>query len=242
MSKIKYIKKEVEVKELQKDLGVKITPEMLVKRAGGQLNERMAGYLPKVIALGEGLLEPKTVHDVFTIDRIEDNVLYLENGEEFKSEPLCKMMSGADQLVVMCTTIGPVLEERVRELSNEGEFLESYLLDIYGATAVGVVRNSFYDRLVESFDGFGATVTLEPGQLDWNIRAQKAVFRLISPEKIGVSLNEGNMMTPIKTCTSVFGVGDVDKVKKGVIACAVCPRRKTCHYRHEAEEIMEGIY
>jgi hypothetical protein len=58
--------------KLKKSLEIKVTEEMLLKRAGGRSNERTAQYLPEIISLGEGLLEPKTVYDVFAIDKIEE--------------------------------------------------------------------------------------------------------------------------------------------------------------------------
>jgi hypothetical protein len=226
--------------KLKKSLEIKVTEEMLLKRAGGRSNERTAQYLPEIISLGEGLLEPKTVYDVFTIDKIEEKRLYLENGQVFRSEHLCKLLIGAEKLVVMCSTIGSALERKVRELSEAGDMLNSYLLDIYGAVAVGLLMRSLYQRIKqEDYAGFGITVYLEPGQLDWKISDQRVLFQLISPEQIGVSLNESFVMKPVKTTTGVFGIGDMDKVKKGVFACEVCPKRKTCSFRREAEELLQ---
>lgn len=65
------------------ELEIVITEEMLIKRIGGRSNETIAKYLPEVISLGESLLEPKIVYDLFTIDKIEEKKLYLENGEVF---------------------------------------------------------------------------------------------------------------------------------------------------------------
>lgn len=222
------------------ELEVIVTEEMLIKRTGGRSNETMEQYLPGIMSFGESLLEPKTVYDVFTIDKIEEKKLYLENGEVFQSEYLCKLLTGADKLMVMCCTIGPALERKVKELSNDGDLLKQYLLDVYGATAAGTLMRSLYERKVKDYTdkGYGVTVHLEPGQLDWNVRDQQVVFRLLSPEKIGVTLNDGNMMTPVKSTTGVFGIGDVEKVKEGKIACKVCPKRDTCPYRHEAEELL----
>lgn len=47
------------------ELEIVITEEMLIKRIGGRSNETIAKYLPEVISLGESLLEPKIVYDLF---------------------------------------------------------------------------------------------------------------------------------------------------------------------------------
>jgi hypothetical protein len=226
------------------ELEIVITEEMLIKRIGGRSNETIAKYLPEVISLGESLLEPKIVYDLFTIDKIEEKKLYLENGEVFQSEHLCKLVNGADKLMVMCSTIGPALESKVKEIGNDGDLLEQYLLDIYGACAAGVLMDSLYKKIVKDYTdtGYGVTIQLQPGQLDWNISAQQVVFRLLSPEEIGVTLNDGNMMTPVKSTTGVFGIGDVEKVKEGDFACKVCPKRDSCSFRREAEVLSQGYY
>lgn len=225
--------------KLQKGLEIKVTEEMLMKRVGGRLNERTAQYLPEVISLGESLLEPRTVYDVFAIDKIEEERLCLENGQVFHSEHLCKLLIGAEKLIAMCCTIGSTLERKVSELNKEGDLLMSYLLDIYGAAAVGSLMRILYQKIKNDYSGYGVTVYLEPGQLDWKIRDQAILFQLITPEKIGVSINEGFMMKPVKTTTGVFGIGDADKVKKGDFACRICPKRKMCTFRHEAEELLQ---
>lgn len=231
---------------MQNDLGLEIvvTEELLNKRTGGRSSETLAKYLPEIISLGESLVEPKIVYKAFAIDRVEEKKLYLENGEVFQSEHLCKLVSGADKLMIMCSTIGPALEGKVRELSNKGDMLTPYLLDIYGASAAGLLMNSLYKKVVKEYtdSGYGVTIQLQPGQLDWNIRAQKIVFRLLAPEKIGVTLNDGNMMTPVKSTTGVFGIGDAEKVKEGDFACKVCPKRESCSFRHEAEELSQGYF
>ncbi|MDD3315495.1 MAG: hypothetical protein PHH05_08390 [Syntrophaceticus sp.] len=226
------------------ELEIVVTEEILNKRTGGRSNETLAKYLPEVISLGESLLEPKIVYDVFAIDRVEEKKLYLENGEVFQSEHLCKLVSGADKLMVMCSTIGPALESKVKELGNNGDMLKQYLLDIYGASAAGILMDSLYKTIVKDYTdtGYGVTVQLQPGQLDWNVSAQQVVFRLLSPEKIGVTLNDGNMMTPVKSTTGVFGIGDVEKVKEGHLACKVCPKRDSCSFRREAEAVMQGHF
>lgn len=224
---------------MQGTLMIKVTEEMLLQRAGSRSNARIAQYLPEVISLGEGLLEPRTVYGVFPIEKNEDERLCLQNGRVFHSEHLCMLLTGAEKLVAMCCTIGPALERKVSELNKDGRFFVSYLLDIYGAAAVGSLMRSLYQKIEGGYQGYGVTVYLEPGQLDWNIREQGVLFQLISPEGIGVSINESFMMKPVKTLTAVFGIGDVEKVKKGNLACEVCPKRVKCIFRYETEELLQ---
>ena len=220
---------------MQKNLKVEVTEELLLQKIGGRKNKGTSEYLQKAISLGSTLLDTKGIYDLIPVAQMEKDRLILENGESFRSEHLCKLLEGAEKVVVMCSTIGPALEEKVRELNQEGNYGEAYFLDMYGAVAAGRAMFNLYKELLEEFKGYGTTVFMEPGQLDWNIRDQRVVFKLISPENIGVRLNESNLMIPVKSTTAVFGIGDPAKVKKGSFSCASCPKRDFCTFRHEAE-------
>lgn len=221
---------------------IEVTEETLLKRAGSgrSSNNRMREQCRKAIEIGKKLLEPRVVYQAFKIEQIEGELVHLEQGLSFQSEHLTKLLQGADRLMVSCCTIGPTLEKKVEELNNKGDLLIAYFLDIYGAAAVGVLAKNLYHQLQKELVGLGTTVTMEPGQLDWHVRDQRVVFQLLHPEKIGVTLNKSLMMTPIKSVTGVFGIGDPDKVKKGVVSCKICPKRESCTFREEAEQIMQG--
>lgn len=222
------------------NVSVSVTEEMVIKSSGGSYNKKLAIYLPDVLALGENLLEPKGIYDVFPVTRVEKERVLLENGQIFNSEHLCKLLNGVEEIIVMCCTIGPALESKVKELNKKGDIIRSFLLDMYGATAVGALLQNLYQQISENYKGYGITVHMEPGQLDWNISEQQIVFKLIFPETIGVSLNDNYMMTPLKSTTGVFGVGDPEKVKRGGFACEVCPRRDNCTFRHDAEIMFQS--
>lgn len=221
---------------------IEVTEEVLLKRAGGgrSPSDRMRKECQKAIEIGKKLLEPRALYKTFKIDKIEGERVYLEQGFSFQSEHLTRLLQGADRLMVSCCTIGSTLEKKVNELNSKGDLLLAYFLDIYGAAAVGVLTKNLYNQLQDELVGLGTTVIMEPGQLDWHIRDQEVVFQLLHPEEIGVTLSKSLMMTPFKSITSVFGIGDPDKVQKGVVSCKVCPKREYCTFREEAEAILQG--
>lgn len=222
------------------NISVSVTEEMVIKSTGGNYNKKIAKYLPDVLLLGASLVEPRGIYDVFPVAIVEEKRLLMENGQFFNSEYLCKLFNGVEKVIVMCCTIGPALENKVKELNKKGDIIRSFLLDMYGAVAVSNALKNMYQEISENYKGYGFTIHMEPGQLDWNISQQQIVFNLITPEAIGVSLNDNFLMTPLKSVTGVFGVGAPDKVKKGNFACSVCPKRKKCTFRHEAELMMQS--
>jgi hypothetical protein len=228
--------------EMSNNWKIEISEELLLKRAGSgrsSKNERTREECQKAIEIGEKLLEPRVIYKSFQIDKIEEERVYLEGGSYFQSGHLAVLLEGADRIMVCCCTIGSALEKKVGELSNQGELMLAYFLDIYGATAVGVLGKSLYNQLQKELIGLGTTVPMEPGQLDWHVLDQRVLFQLLHPEEIGITLSDSLMMNPFKSISSVFGIGAPDQVKKGVISCSVCPKRDTCTFQQEAEEIMQ---
>ncbi len=224
--------------EIRTDWDINVTADMLIKRMGGsRKGQKMLGECLEVIDLGKKLLEPCTIYDIFSVKGIQGENVELENGLSFKSEHLAKLLHGTDRIVVMARTIGPVLEEKVRYLSEQGNFLTSYLLDVYANAAVVLLGKMMYRQIREQYSSCGATVQMEPGQLDWNIQEQTIVYKLVSFEKIGVTLADSFLMIPVKSATAVFGIGDPVKVQKGFPSCTYCSKKNKCTYREEVERI-----
>lgn len=224
--------------ELGKDWNINVTADMVIKRmGGGRKGQRLLGECSEIIDIGKRLLEPCTIYDVFSVKCIEGENVELENGLSFKSEHLAKLLHGSDRVVVMARTIGPALEEKVRYLTEQDNFLTSYLLDVYGNAAVGILGRMMYRQIRGQYSSYGATVQMEPGQLDWNIREQAIVSQFISFEKIGVTLADSFVMAPLKSTTAVFGLGDPAKVREGFPPCTYCPKNNKCTYREEVQEM-----
>src|SRR3972149_4197736 len=58
-----------------------------------------------------------------------------------------RVVGGAEELYVALCTIGPALDERVREKRAQGRYLEMLLLDELGSWAVDQVRQQLYERI-----------------------------------------------------------------------------------------------
>ncbi|MGE5485317.1 MAG: hypothetical protein ACM3X4_09895 [Ignavibacteriales bacterium] len=226
--------------DIRMDWDLRITVDDLKKKAAcSPDNTRMLRVYDEIVELGSKLAKPASVTECFEIARVEEGRVVLEDGSSFNSLHLSTLLEGADRIVLMCGTIGPALEETAASLSAEGDTLRAYLLDTYGSVAVNSLFRKMYQSARNEFPGLGATVTMSPGQLDWDVKEQDTLFRLLSPGKIGVTLTPSSMMKPIKSATDAFGIGDPSRVRRGHFACESCTRRNVCAYRSQDDE-LEG--
>lgn len=229
--------------EIKKDWNIPITVETLVKWGNPR---RSISALPtatllayeRAVAMGANLARPAAIYkDVKILENLLDKVT-VEEGVTFKSPHLASLLDGAERLVVMCHTIGPDLENAVTSLQDKGDVATAFALDLYGSVAVSLLGRNVFSFLQERArrDGFETTVHMSPGQLDWSVRDQVGIFRLLNPEVIGVVLTPSFMMKPVKSSTAVFGYGPAEKIKKGALACERCPKRHHCTFRGNADE------
>ena len=96
-------------------------------------------------------------------------------------------------------TIGPVLEEQVRQHFAASRFLEGVLLDAAGSAAAEAVAG-----LVEQECGGGRmSERYSPGYCGWAMESQTPLFELLEPTAFGVELLPGFLMHPLKSVSGI---------------------------------------
>jgi hypothetical protein len=63
-----------------------------------------------------------------------------------------------------------------------------------------------------------------PGYCGWHISGQRALFRHLEPERIGITLNTSFLMQPLKSVSGVLVVGDprIHEFDNDFDFCAEC--------------------
>lgn len=223
------------------DLKPVVTLEQVLRAEGGgrkrkKINPGIQSLYEEVIEQGLQLLEPKLLYEQFPIVKMEEAAVELEGGYRFESRHLRQFIDGATSLLIMCRTIGPKLEARIKEW-QETDLMKGFVLDTVGSVAtsnLGRLSLQYVETELKK-EGLETSVGMAPGQLDWKLSAQEIVFELLKPEQIGVTLNQSFIMTPIKSSTAVVGVGEGLAAKRDAIPCTRCPRRNECNYSKDPD-------
>jgi len=119
--------------------------------------------------------------------------------EEFKT----------NKLVVYVVTIGPGVDEKVKNLTADGHIFEAYLLNGIGAGAAEMVANDLNLYINDTYGNGTAYKRFSPGYGDWPVTDQAKVFKLLNPEKnIGVKLTDSYIMLPEKSTSGIMGIVD----------------------------------
>jgi len=107
---------------------------------------------------------------------------------------------------LLAATIGPALEERVRDLFESGQAFSGYVLDFFGVWLADQAMRREIQALRDLAGSLPGSLTgrLMPGCRGFPIQAQ-AVFVDLAGEGLGLGLTSGWQLTPQKSVTAVIG-------------------------------------
>jgi cobalamin-dependent methionine synthase I len=154
------------------------------------------------------LIDSAVTYEVYPVAEMGDEHVTVE-GRMIAGTLLPSRLLGAKRLVFMVITIGPKLENRVKEYSASGTALRGMLLDGVGSAAVDAVARECYRMVAEELSGEGAQVSsmMSPGMAGFPLTEQSKVLDLAGAREIGVVLMASGIMVPRKSTSRVVGIG-----------------------------------
>ncbi|MBE6757190.1 MAG: Vitamin B12 dependent methionine synthase activation subunit [Ruminococcaceae bacterium] len=129
----------------------------------------------------------------------EDGCVF--GGVKWRSTALATRLADCREAVLFAATLGAGFDRLLHKYSRLSP-ARALLLQAYGTACAEALCDAFCAEYPT------ATARFSPGYGDWDLAAQREVFRLLQPSRhIGVSLNDSLLMTPVKTVTAVIGLG-----------------------------------
>ena len=161
----------------------------------------------------------------FSIEKREEDALYLEGGEKIVSKMLCRAFRKSTELVLCAVTLHGYDAIEAEETNN----IKTLFYDGWG-TALADSGFAWLKKQLRAEleqEGIYGTNSWSPGQHNVDIALQKPLFRLLHLQKIGITLNQSCMMHPKKSISGFFGIGPEPETEQ-IRACDFCERRETC--------------
>jgi hypothetical protein len=225
--------------ELEETWRLEITPDDVLRGQGADpaVIRRRSPHLFHVAerALEEGLnlIQPRVVQERFSVESVRHDRLLLEGGQALRGQLIAQHLAPAEEVVVIVCTIGSALEESSSAAVGR-DLVHAMALYGVGSAAVEVLANSACRRIELEAAGraLQTTIPLSPGMIGWSVEeGQPQIFRLLDTAPIGVELNAGGVMTPLKSLSMVMGLGR--KMTHQGRTCDYCAMKATCHYRDD---------
>lgn len=223
-----------------RDIPLHLTAQELLEEVGSPLRPALVTAAEQAVELAEALIAPAALWGEFTISSVSGEQVALATPSE-PEHPIARLHVGpkadllvpAREVVIAVYTIGPALENEVRNL-NAQDALLAYLLDSAGVLALSAVGEALRGRVEQQAveRGWGVSPSLSPGSLvGWPMTGQRELCALLPLEQIGVRLNEMCVLEPHKSVSMLVGLGpDYPSAHVGSV-CVYCSLSDRCWRR-----------
>ena len=138
--------------------------------------------------------------------------------------PYAGFLSGTTGVILSAMTIGAEIDRRIRKLTRT-DLTKAIVLDACSGAYLEARADEYEKTIADNL-----TYRFCPGYGGSSTDDLKHIFRLLCPEKIGMTLNESNFMLPSKSMAGIIGIGK--SVKKTCDDCFMLPN---CRYREEGK-------
>lgn len=155
---------------------------------------------------------PSFCYGIFDIELCsEERVVLSECDLELTGKDIVKLLTGCGKAVLFAATLGAGVDTLMRRL-QVGSMPKAILTDAMAGAAIEQICNDFQEELAVQFPDLKQTMRYSPGYGDLPLSIQRKLLETLSAGKrIGLSVTEGNMLTPLKSVTAVIGLRDIKK-------------------------------
>lgn len=185
----------------------------------------------------EQLAKPKAIVGIFQIDRFETDTITVVS--EDISEPVqveigprgVNLLEGAQCVQISFITLGMQMQYPKDDTQKHDKMLKQYLLDTASILALyhaGQRVNQHAEKFAAE-KSWGVSRRLSPGDLRaWALSGQCVLGKLLPVEQIGIEIKTSGLLYPLKSASSLIGIGSgLTDDRVGTI-CQWCRDQKTC--------------
>lgn len=168
--------------------------------------------IDQAVKLGILLCDSKGAAGRLRIVRRESDTVVLENSLAIKSAGLAKVLSQSDEVLLMASSAGKKIVERVHHEVKHGNAALGVILDAYASQKADASLDWVEDFMYKTVRREGKKLArhrYSPGYGDLSLSLQKDIYDILSLNKLGLSLTEKYMLVPEKSVIAIAGVEKV---------------------------------
>jgi hypothetical protein len=129
--------------------------------------------------------------------------IYQGEGENETDSPLPHIIKKAEKLHLFAVTIGEHITEEINKYFDQNEFPIGSFID----SGASLTADNIIGILESRVENSSTTLAYSPGYCGWHVSGQKKLFQFLEPDKIGITLNDSCLMTPLKSVSGVLVSG-----------------------------------
>ncbi len=188
--------------------------EMVLSRLGYRKGTTVLddGYLSLIeegFRLGEALCKPTGAYLFTRISSVDNEGVLLDNGISFQSQSLSKVLKDSRFVLLMASTVGRDVTDRIAFEVEKGDAAKGLILDSIASQTADAVLDWIMQFLDKILDREGKKLTrhrYSPGFGDLPLTFQRNIFDALQLERLNLALTEKYMLVPEKSVLAIAGV------------------------------------
>jgi hypothetical protein len=204
--------------------------------AGSRVPDRIVELADRALELYASLAEPRGIYEEISAETF--GTVYRGEGDNARRTPLETIYPRAERLALFAVTLGQALSDEIGRLFEANEPALGYVLDAVASRRADDAAGLLGRDWLKVLRGEGlagprtAVLPYSPGYCGWHITGQRALFRSLEPERIGITLNTSCLMHPLKSVSGLLVAGreEVHRFDNDFDFCDDCAT-KDCRVR-----------
>ncbi len=196
--------------------------EDVLKFQGVKNSNDVSGILIENLELSLTLLKEKSepIAIVEECSKSDFTDIYLGEGQNASDSPLPYIIKKAEKLRLFAVTIGESITEEINRHFDQNEFPIGSFID----SGASLTADNIVGILEKRVQNSSTTLAYSPGYCGWHVSGQKKLFQFLKPDKIGITLNDSCLMTPLKSVSGVLvsGPGSIHIFDNNYSFCEEC--------------------
>ncbi len=214
---------------------------LLAQRMTAGYPSKLQKEFARAVDLSKNLLRPKAAYRrIPVLDNRKDRIVCYDRESnqtvQFVIGRLGASLRNAKSILVGIATIGPGLDETIREMNQTGDYPMAYFLDRIGVAALEQVTTAVCSVAEKAalLKNWGVSPFLSPGAHSaWALKDQKKLFGLVPTGGIGVRLNASQMMMPLKSVSGMIAMGPEFTSGSTGSLCTACSHATACNMHNQ---------
>jgi len=160
------------------------------------------------IMLGSSLCKPAGAYLFTGIVSVDSEGVLLDNGISFQSGSLAKLLKDSRYVLLMASTLGRDVTDRIAYEVENGNAAKGLILDSVASQTADAALDWMMQFLEKMLSRKGIKLTrhrYSPGFGDLPLACQKDIFDALKLDLLGMALTEKYMLVPEKSVIAIAG-------------------------------------
>ena len=139
------------------------------------------------------------------------------------------MLAESRTCALMVCTLGAAFDAWLRQLQAR-DMSRAVMLDALGSALIESACDKVETEIAGRFPKHYLTDRFSPGYGDLPLALQPELLSAAEAQRIGVTVSEACLMSPLKSVTALIGIADAPQAAR-IRGCAYCTMNQTCTLR-----------